>query len=87
MGKYINETSLGLVGTSALEKCNALLSDGALEIREPKIFVQNIVCVVDNGFFGAAAYAYNEEELNIFRQPDNRSKRWFVRDKAKQFAK
>ena len=86
MGKYVNETSMGTIGTSAEEKCNAIIADGGIEIDEPKMFLENIVCVVDNYFFGAAAYAYDEDELNLFKRLDNRIKRWFIYDKVKTFA-
>ena len=86
MGKYVNETSFGAIGTSASAKCASLIADGAIEISEPKVFIENVVCVVDNGYFGAAAYAYNENELEIFKRPDGRNKRWFVWNKVKEYS-
>ena len=87
MGKYINQTSKGAVGTSATAKCDALLADGAKEIKRPKDFVKNLVCVVDNGYFGAAAHAYTESELKAFQLPnDTRPKRWFIWDKVEEYA-
>lgn len=86
MGKYVNETSFGPIGTSASAKCAAIIADGGDEIEEPKSFIENVVCVVDNGFFGAAAYAYDAGELNVFKRPDGRPKRWFIWDKVKKFA-
>ena len=44
MGKYVNQTSNGLVGASFKEKCEALLRDGAIEISEPEKFEENLVC-------------------------------------------
>lgn len=37
------------------------------------------VCVVDNGFFQAAALIYNQGEFEAFSIPtDNRPKRWYI---------
>lgn len=86
MGRYINKTTRGSVGTSATAKCDAIIADGAKEIKAPKEFQPNLVCVVDNGMFGAAAHAYSEREMKCFLQPDGRPKRWFVWDKVEDFA-
>lgn len=66
MGKYINQTSKGPVGISFEEKCNALMNDGAIVVPKPDKFVENLVCVVDNVFFAAAAYVYSEGEFKEF---------------------
>jgi len=88
MGRYVNETSNGMVGASADSKCKSLIADGAIEIPVPKEFVPNLVCVVNNGMFGAAAYAYSEREMRDFQDPrDHRPVRWFIWDKVEQFAK
>jgi len=88
MGKYINQTSKGDVGTSAGAKCRAIMEDGAIIISQPKEFMPNLVCVIDNGFFGAAAYVYSEKEFVEFNHPsDTRPKRWFIWDKVKDYAK
>ena len=87
MGKYVNETSKGQVGVSFNAKCQALLEDGATLIPTPTKFVENLVCVVDNGFFTAAGYAYDQREFDDFSDSnDPRRKRWFVWDKVKEFA-
>ena len=50
-------------------------------------FMDNLVCVVDNGFFGAAAYADTEHEMKLFKTPsDTRPKVWIRWDKVSQFA-
>ena len=36
-----------------------------------------IICEVDNGPFKANAFAYSEGELQVFRRPDGRPKKWF----------
>ena len=87
MGRYVNHTSKGSVGSSAKEKCDAIIADGGVEIPVPKEFVPNLVCVVNNGMFGAAAYAYNEREMKDFQDTrDHRPVRWFIWDKVEQFA-
>lgn len=87
MGKYINKTSKCMVGSSARDKCLAILEDGGVEIDEPKNFIQNLVCVVDNGYFGAAAYAYSEQEMKCFQNSsDTRNKRWFIWENVILFA-
>jgi hypothetical protein len=79
MGKYINETSKGRMKTSFESKCNSLLLDGAEEIHKPIARVRNLVCVVDNKYFGAAAYIHNDREYMAFtREIDLRPKRWFI---------
>ena len=42
-----------------------------------------IICVVDNGPFEAAAFAYDDLELRHFAQPDPRPKQWLLMDRAR----
>jgi len=87
MGKYINQTTNGTVNASAKSKIDAIVADGGKVIPQPTSFVPNLVCVVDNGFFGAAAYAYSEREFKDFTLPsDNRPKVWIIWDKVETFA-
>ena len=87
MGKYINQTSKGAAGVSYSSKCQALIADGAKILINPTKFVPNMVCVVDNGIFAAAAYAYSEGEFRVFSdEHDRRPKTWFIYDKVEQFA-
>jgi len=87
MGKYVNQTTKGMVGASFEQKCKALLDDGAIITQKPEKFIPNLVCVIDNGLFGAAGYIYNEGEFRAFTDPrDTRPKRWFIWDKVEQFA-
>jgi len=84
MGKYINQTSKRPLGSSYSEKCIALVEDGAVQIRKPDTFQENLVCVVDNVMFAAAGYAYDKNE---FASPtDDRIKAWFIWDKVKEYA-
>ncbi len=87
MGRYVNITSKGGLGTSAGAKCDGLLADGGKEIKEPINFQNNLVCVVDNGHFGAAAHAYSEREMKRFlNSKDGRPTRWFIWDKVEMYA-
>ena len=65
MGKYINRTSVRTLRASASDKCNGLLEDGAIElVSTPKEFIPDqIVCVVDNGVFGAAGFMHSRGEF------------------------
>lgn len=86
MGKYVNQTSKGHLGSSFEEKCQGLIEDGAVRVN-PTQFQENLVCVVDNFLFAAAGYAYNEREFREFNvKGDDRPKQWFVYEKAEQFA-
>jgi hypothetical protein len=79
MGKYVNITRKGALADSFIDKCEGLLADSAIEIDQPTKWVENLVCVIDNVHFGAAAYIYNEAELKAFTQPDDRRpRRWFI---------
>jgi hypothetical protein len=87
MGKYINLSQNGFLGTSFTQKCESLLEAGAIEINVPKEFVPNLVCGLDNVLFGAAAFIYNEDEFNDFLDPsDDRPKRYFIWDRVEEFA-
>jgi hypothetical protein len=88
MGKYINQTSNGAMGSSYNSKREALIADGAKVLINPTRFVNNMVCVVNNGHFAAAAYVYSEGEFVEFSnvEEDPRPKTWFIWDKVKEFA-
>jgi len=86
MGKYINQTSSGEILPPS-GKSEVIVMDGGRIIPQPADFIENLVCVVDNFAFEAAAYCYNEREFLDFTSPaDYRKKTWLIYDKAKDLA-
>lgn len=49
-------------------------------MKDPK---EAFICVIDNGRFEAAGFAYNEKELDEFKYPDGRPKTWLIMDRKK----
>jgi hypothetical protein len=41
---------------------------------------KSIVCVVDNGSFEAAGYAFDKAEYEMFNRPDGRPRAWLLMD-------
>lgn len=77
MGKYINQNSTGSE-LHPLGKAKALISDGAVVQSTPKYIPGKSVCVVENGFFDAAAYAFSEEEFLVFLNDKSGRKKTFL---------
>lgn len=85
MGKYLNFDSNGKsLGSGYKEKIDNLKKDGAIEVKPE--FQRGLVCVVNNGTFGAAAYCYSEEEFKDFVRPDGRAKTWLQYQNAATLA-
>lgn len=85
MGKYINNISG--VSLPAEGKADVLIANGAQEIEQPQTFKENLVCVVDNGYFEAAAYCFDKNEFKNFTQPEDfRPKRWLILEGVSEFA-
>ena len=86
MGYYLNSTKMN-EPLPAVGKANILAkSSGVEEVTQPKTYGEipdskAIICVVSNGPFEAAGYAYCEDEFKVFSAPDSRPKRWFLMDK------
>ena len=87
MGYYIHKDSKGNPAPSDYKgKIKLIENDGGLIIPTPKNWAEGLVCVVDNGFFAAAAYAYSPLEMDQFKLPDGRPKTWMYYKHAKQVA-
>jgi len=84
MGKYINTNSKGEV-LPTINKAKELIKDGAKMVSDEK-FLENMVCVVENAWFDAAAYAYSEKEFLLFKEPDGRKKTWLIYPLAPKLA-
>lgn len=79
MGYYIDRTPAG--NLPSIGKARFLLDnvEGAKVIAAPKKWEPDLVCVVENGFFDAAAYAFNRQEMIEFSDPnDRRYKTWMI---------
>lgn len=86
MGYYINQDSKGNLLPSK-GKSTILVADGGERIPPPTEWKEGLVCVVSNATFEAAAYAYDEAEMEAFLYPDGRPKQWLQLAHAKQLAK
>jgi len=60
MGKYINVTSKGEV-LPPFNKAQKLIEDGATRVSDEK-FLDNMICVVENGLFGFFTKHRNNNE-------------------------
>ncbi len=89
MGKYVNIDSKGnLIGTTFREKVDALVADGATKVDSPTEWKEGLVCVIDNGMFAAAGYAYNEREMQEFiTSGPERPRQWLLYEHASELAK
>lgn len=86
MGFYIEHNTQG-EPLSAKGKADELLaSPGVTEIHGKIEWQPNLVCVVENGFFDAAGFCFNEAEFLAFKHPDGRPRRWLVVQHAAELA-
>ena len=85
MGKYVNAVDGTVLGASYRDKCTGLKEAGAKE-TSGDYYQKDLVCVVDNGHFAAAGYAYSEGEYEYFAREDGRPKTWFILKNASEYA-
>jgi hypothetical protein len=57
-----------------------IANHGGEIIPRPEKWEKGIVCVVSNGYFEAAGYAYDEREFEQFSHPDGRPRQWVRMD-------
>ena len=72
------------------DKAVDLIKAGAVLLPSvPAEWEENLICVVENGVFEAAAYVQDERDLRDFSDYtyDYRPKVWLKWDRAKEFAK
>lgn len=85
MGYYIDKVRETYLDPRHKARQLLMLVEGAKEVKErPITFQPDLVCVVENGMFDAAGYAYSEAEMHAFLEADGRPRRWLtVPDAAK----
>ncbi len=84
MGYYIDENSKGERLNPHL-KAQQLINDGAKRVNPE--WQENLICVVENGLFDAAAYCYSEMEFDEFNDVmDSRRRTWITHPMAKELS-
>jgi len=53
----------------------------------PAIWIEDLVCVIDNGVFQTVFYVSDEHELNDFKLQSQQEKTWMHVPNAKQYTK
>lgn len=87
MGFYVNQDKNGKhLGISFTEKLENLKKDGAKTIPPPVKWEEGLVCLVNNGHFAGAGYAYDKDEMEVFLVPDGRTKQWLLYESAKELS-
>jgi len=79
MGYYIQGPAKGKA-KMLLDEEDAFLLEGLEQAREAFAEGFGVICVVDNGPFEAAGFAFSQNELEVFIHPDGRPKTWLAMD-------
>lgn len=77
MGLYLEKLSTG-ERLRSLHRADQLIADGATEVKYPQTYDPHLVCVVQNGPFDAAGWAYSKREMQVFARLDGRPRRWLM---------
>lgn len=84
MGYYIQGPSKGKAQTIIAEHDAVEITiEEAVEIMDDPDRDQGVICVVDNGPFEAAGYAFDKKEFEVFAQEDGRPKTWLAMSRGK----
>ena len=79
MGHYIQGPPHGKALLLVHEE-KATLLPGVEAAKQAFSEGMGVICVVDNGPFAAAAFAFSMDELEVFAYPDGRPKTWLAMD-------
>lgn len=88
MGFYINTIKGAALPSRG--KADAILNlvEGSKKISPPLMWEPDLVCVVSNGRFEAAAHAYSAEEMHHFLDhTDGRPTQWLFVPNAHEYAR
>lgn len=86
MGYYIDKTKKRELSSSYEDKISGLIDDGATHTTGDR-FQENLVCVVNNGPFAAAGYAFDEREFDAFANDGSRRpKTWLLYEHAAEMS-
>lgn len=92
MGYYIDHLADG-TQLPARGKAKFLMKDPAVTVLSVPFehyrggFQKDLVCVVENGHFDAAGFAFSEQEMRDFNDPrDTRMKTWLIVPGAKKLS-
>ena len=84
MGFYIQAPSNHGKDEFLVQSEGAIRLSGPAEARQAMTEGFGIVCVMDNGAFEAAGFAFSDEELEAFADPrDSRPKVWLAMDRSR----
>ena len=87
MGSYINIIEGKGLGTSFDSKIKVLSEAGAMPVAVPTEWREGLICLVDNGNFAAAGYAFDEREMRAFKEGlSDRPCVWLYLENAKSYA-
>lgn len=89
MSLYIKSTSKGAINNPrAVIKLAALINDGAIPIKKPKVWKEGIICLTDNIPSSIVEYANSELALNTIKDKHKgKNNIWLLYSNAKEFAK
>lgn len=86
MGIYLQTNSKGVLLTNN-RKAADLIADGAVRQDHPHYVHDKSVCVVENGVFDAAAFAFDEREFDAFLNDGTRRVKHWLEITPEQRAK